>query len=804
MVVSKRTKRDLSKYRNKRSEDHKVISITHPELPPFQPYIENKSKGIRFFFEAANSKEEANSRFHNHLKTIIGAGTHAENNKKESFFNFAVSVLGRESAEFLARLLIKHLEKQSKWSSLSKINSCLRYFIEYLEKLNLSDILNLELSTFANFRAYLLEEKNITKENYFNSLKALFLEEPYFKDIGLLNVMWDKSLSRNIHEIDLELALDQGYSDRIMTQILAYTFYEIENIKTSMEHIKQLSPEVLGVHYLNPNNFEIEAVPPIYYYDKKINELLSSPEKYQTLYLNCIYDEAHKAAYQGRFMNKINRLATKLGMVSEYKSFLKFTATKTIKQRKNDIKRIKKSDLGKNYIEYEKFSIRVQRPIKLYESKISDLLNQGNNGYEILMDNVLLHLKGNPDRKDWLVQRIRKIAEAYNQEEQYHEFLCYLRKDLWGVRQRKEYEDGEIEKFNHSYFDFLSGKSDHLAFLVALYACITYGLNGEVIYSTLSKIDGISTLEYFDKYLGSTEESNNKEKAILLLGYKKRSNFTGLGKEVISSVNVSSPFYKYLELLDSTKDKERELFYELNDHKWQNLISTFCKIFSIMDDTWQRLPSLEGHKFRKVFAGHKLTSLIDEVKSETELIEKLKAALSHKNFDVTVFSYLMKSGHSSHAIDLSIIALTEDLLDSALKFEGEIVVGKDKSLTNFKQRYLCDCTDPTQPTPKELIHLDYCKSFDLCLGCKRSRVFSGHLPRIVYRVLQYEKVMEKTPDLFNSTLIDKHTIALDSLERFKKEHVNGVKLLEEAYIYANKCWVNGQALLPPIFSQKGF
>lgn len=804
MVVSKRTKRDLSKYRNKRTEDHKIISITHPELPSFLPCIENESKGIRFFFEPANSKEEANSRFHNNIKTIIGAGQHSERNTQESFFPSAVAFLGRENAEFLARLLIKHLEKQGKWSSLLIISTCLRYFIEYLCSLDIKNILNLKLYTLANFREYLLNEKKIKKETYFNSFKALLLENEYFKNLGLANVVWDKSSARNVHAIDLEQALDKGYSDKEMTQILAYTFYEIENIKTSMEHIKQLSPEVLGIHYLNPNNFEVEAVPPIYYYDKKLSELLSSPEKYQILYLNCIYDEAHKTTYQGRFMNKINRLATKLGMISEYKSFLKFTTTKTIKQRKNDIKNIKKSDLGKNYIEYEKFSIRVQRPIKLYESKISDLLNQGTIGFEILMDNVLLHLKGNPDRKDWLVQRIRKIAEAYNQEKQYHEFLCYLRKDLWGVRQRKEYEDGEIEKFNHSYFDFLTGKSDHLAFLVALYACITYGLNGEVIYSTVSKIDGISTLEYFDKYFGSTEKSSNEEKAILLIGYKKRSNFSGKGKEVISSVNVSSPFYKYLKLLDSTKDTERELFYELNDYKWQNLTTTFCKIFNIISDTGKRIKSLEGRRFRKVFAGHKLTSLIDEVNSETELIEKLKAALSHKDFDITVFSYLMKSGHSSHAIDLSIIALTEELLDSALKFEGEISSKEDNLRLNLKPRYLCDCIDPTQPTPIELLHLDYCKSFDLCLGCKRSRVYAHHLPRIIYRIFQYEKIMEDNKELFNSTLVDKHAVALDALNRFRNEHIDGTALLDKAYLYANDCWLNGNILLPPVFSQKGF
>lgn len=800
--MATKIKRDLTKYRNEVKQSKKLISLTHPELPPFSSFIENTNKGIRFFFEPAQDKESANSRFHPNLSSVIGAGEFSERNKKTSFYPIAVEKLGKDNADLLARMVVKYLQVESKWSSLSKLNSSLTHFCVYLEVKQQTQLLKLSVQTIADYREYLANIAEIKNETYFNLLKTTLLGCEYFNKLGISSISWQFKKTFNPHDIDIEVAMDYSYSDRVMTQILAYVFYEIESMTNSILHIRELSPEYLGENYLDPSKFEEVTEPAKYFYDDLVYKILSSKSDYKTLYENCLYDDKFKAKDTGRFMQKLNRMAKQMGLANEYKEFNRNTREKGNLARKEHLSSITKSKLGSRFMDYDKFSVKVAKPIQKYEALISKLLSMEIEGFEILKDNVLLYLKGEPKRTDWLVQRIRKVAEKYEKNEQYKAFLIHLRKEVWGVRERLEFNEGKVDKLNHAYYEFMSGQTPHFAYVIGLYECITYGVNREVVLNTAANINGESTLKNFDKFLGADGNIKEADKAILLEGVKKRGSFGTVGKNIPISVNVKSPFYNYLTLLNSLKSPERKLFYDLDGYTWQNYSSSFARIFPIYADDGTRLQSIEVTKFRKVFAGHKLLSVLDNVTTESELISNLQDALHHENFDTTIFSYLLKSGKSNDVINSAIVALSTELLESAIAFKGKIVV-RDKEQRSAVARYLCDCSDPTSPTPDEVSGLAYCKRFDLCLGCERSRVYASHLPKIAYRILQYEQTLENNPDMYHATLSDKHAVALDTLRKFKITHPEGEKLVDDACIHANECWGNGDMLIPHIFLEGG-
>jgi len=201
--------------------------------------------------------------------------------------------------------------------------------------------------------------------------------------------------------------------------------------------------------------------------------------------------------------------------------------------------------------------------------------------------------------------------------------------------------------------------------------------------------------------------------------------------------------------------------------------------------------------FRKVFAGHKLLSLLGDVESSEELVFKLKEALNHESFDTTLFSYIMKSGVGSAVIDSAIVALTSELIEQGVNFKGAIKESEARVAEN-KSVFLCDCTDPSNPTHNLQINKGHCRKYDMCLGCERSEVYAEHIPYICYTVLQYENFRENNADTFNALMADKHAVAIDTLERFRVEHSNGEELLEKGYLVANENFSNQTPMLPSI------
>jgi len=216
----------------------------------------------------------------------------------------------------------------------------------------------------------------------------------------------------------------------------------------------------------------------------------------------------------------------------------------------------------------------------------------------------------------------------------------------------------------------------------------------------------------------------------------------------------------------------------------------------VIDDDGNRLKTIETRRLRKSYLGYKTLSLLENVKNADDLVTNLREALDHKSFDTTFSSYMMKSGMTRIAIDSSIIALTTNMLEKSVKFNGEIKEEIERSENNIAV-FLCDCTDPSNPT-HELPINGKCMKYDMCLGCERCEVYSEHLPVICYRIMQYEKQQEEAPDVFKITLEDRMNIAKDTVEKFKVTHSNGIEVVEQAYVIANQAMLDDDPLLPPI------
>ena len=62
--------------------------------------------------------------------------------------------------------------------------------------------------------------------------------------------------------------------------------------------------------------------------------------------------------------------------------------------------------------------------------------------------------------------------------------------------------------------------------------------------------------------------------------------------------------------------------------------------------------------------------------------------------------------------------------------------------------FYASCADPKDPDYEGALvdSESSCHEYDMCLGCRQSRVFEQHLPRIATRILQYESLRPTLAD----------------------------------------------------------
>lgn len=654
-----------------------VNAMHHDKLPEYQRYFDSNN-GVRIFFEPPKNMVESELKFHRHLKAIVAG-------KKESFYPEAKKLMG-DFATDIVRLFIYYTKNHTgTYTNLSNLNKTLKLFNDFVrvKKLNIKTFSDITQDTYIYFTKY-VTSVNAYKEHS-KALRRILLAHPN-NPCDLKNVSVNQRAKLPSPEEHLDKLLNETYTDKVLIQIMAHTFYELDITIKRIERFQSIELSDIGYFWLD-------------------------------------LDDTRKQV---------------------------------------------------NYV------------------KLAELLGMGEKGYQILLDNYFLVVKITNDNYRWgrISNRLSLAAKRLDMEMEYQEFFNFVKRDLW------EYRKTNKSRYGNKFAIGLFALDNNFTFLILIYLSLTTGLNIATINEWKRWYNGKPWYENYDKFFGVDENQPSRDSAIIMLGNKKKTGVSK-AKNIPTSIPVNSPLFRYLKIYDSVHPSDRENFFSTNLINLSAPNALFCQLNKIRDENDNVLLTIHFRMFRKVFAGHKLLSLLGDIESSEELVFKLKEALNHESFDTTLFSYIMKSGVGSAVIDSAIVALTSELIDQSVNFKGAIKESEARVAEN-KSVFLCDCTDPSNPTHDLQINKGHCRKYDMCLGCERSEVYAEHIPYICYRVLQYENFRGDNADTFNALMADKHAVAIDTLERFRVEHSNGEELLEKGYLVANENFSNQTPMLPSI------
>lgn len=327
-------------------------------------------------------------------------------------------------------------------------------------------------------------------------------------------------------------------------------------------------------------------------------------------------------------------------------------------------------------------------------------------------------------------------------------------------------------KLSHSFIQREVATRETLLPFLLLFAIFS-GRNTEVLYSwkrVNSRGKSIISSENCDPLLSNS---------VVLEGWKYR------GKRIVVErddvlISMDDFLFEYLEFLIRYTEPLAE-FIQSNDlwlflamggkycvctmHKNHgNALVEFCERHPIYDEKGNRFKTLDMRYFRKVYITKELLRHLREYSSFDELANDLRSKLKHKKFDTTLSHYL-SNDVSNRVLDIGILVLQESFLDEAKAHCTLMDRSPDEEKRVGIPTIQGRCENPEIEYPDGSKH--NCNDYDFCLGCKRSRVYAEHLPRICVRVLQYQS---KKESMFLSEWVaeyeEKELIAKDVLERW--------------------------------------
>jgi len=673
----------VAKKKNKRltvtSASHVNIDASLPikggdGLPDYQPYY--TFEHFRWFFEAPKSESER----------LKGKQNICATDRSFRIVSDGEVLVGLEIAQTFSRLITQYFININTKKP-SNFNSVINGLFEYLASLEKTPT-TFEEITFNIYVEFIVSRPNKNRGRFSKYVLLNLLSlHPFSKLFNIRSISIHRQHKTPIQELDMDSLLDEkDYSDRVMMQMLAYCFYELDIWKKRWEQMQSATKESIGEYY------------------------------------------------------------------------------------------------------FDKYSVKDPILVKA--------LSSGKIGHDKLFLNLLLEGKEeraghilSPDQRQ--IRRIRCVTQNSNYKgvcghEDYLSYQKYLTNKMW--RHFAKVGQPEIRPYLHF-------KTIHLPSIVALYLMISTGKNQETISTIKRNYGNKPWYENFDIDLGVDDKTPAAQQIIRVIGYKTR----GIGgiKSIPMRIPINSPIFEYMKLYDDiVNDPDRECFFNFNRSTLPHAYKTFCASYEILDDNNKLLTSIHTTRLRKTFAGHLLMQLIEGVDNGDDLVSKLREALNHQKFDTTLFSYIMKTGMGNQVINAAIVALTTNMLEKAMVFQGTVCEDSERAPKN-KEVYLCDCTDNTNPTHNIPV-ADRCKKYDMCLGCERSEVYALHIPKICYRVMQYDEVASQNPLTFSGLLEDRRQIALDTINKFASEHGRGVEIVEHGYFEAAQAMKNGTPLLPTI------
>jgi len=693
-MAKKRKNQPLIKTNRKESNVVSIDLSSDDNLPLYTHFSDSRDGKFRLFFEQAKNDIELISQDYPNISIsrAVNKGSVVPFRIAENIF-IESGNLSPNLARSFARMFIKLLkEKTTSKSTLGNIHSSLSSFFQYLsdEKVQAEKLTDLTQKHFSEWMFKIGAKK---AEKYRLHLNTLLKFYPYFASLNLNEIRLSTSSESSKSINEAELLDERDYDDKVLIQILAYVFYEIDLFYDRLKTFEEISKDSLGDDFIAINDLSIKN-------KVLVDRLESDSTMPNVIRLNIIYyvKQSLKGNLEGESITPLAKFLAKLRLLCSRKHF-----------------------------------------------KDLDLMNK-------LMQRM--------EDEIWITSKPTKHKTTKN-----------------------------ARKLN--FTNFYSGISMHGFGSILLYVLITTGVNLGVALTWKRHINGKHWSENFDTELGIDLNTPASQKSVLLVGKKiKGANV----KHIFTSISVNSPIYKHLTRLDDALPHDNEYFF--SGSMIYDFLSAFPKKYPILDTDNKRLKTLETSRFRKVFAGHKLLSVLNDVDDSDELIYKLQHALNHKKFDTTFFSYLLKSGVANTTMNAAIVSLTSDLLEKSLQFKGQIRTSSQRN-PDAKKVFLCDCNDNTNPS-HGLPIAERCTRYDMCLGCERSEVFAEHIPRICYRILQYEEARAKNSEEFKDILEDRYQIALSAIEKFSVNHTSGEEIVEAAYLNANEAFALGEQLLPPI------
>ena len=354
-----------------------------------------------------------------------------------------------------------------------------------------------------------------------------------------------------------------------------------------------------------------------------------------------------------------------------------------------------------------------------------------------------------------------------------------------------------VSAFTAPYHHIALGLSNHFDILLIILLLCETGRNKEVATNLPAFVnfgkDATSVLDI--------EAQFTSEPSCWLSSSKVRGHVNGGGKQEENMiVPINTPLFRYLKLFDSLRQQslpDRELFFNVNKSYFEKNTSNLVIYCQIRQANGKQLSALFTKKFRKVWTGEVLIEYLDGIQDKDDLIKAVGEDLRN----TIPLTYLLQSNKTETMLASAIVGLQMRFISHHLDLAVQIKLKGEKSTGNREKRFFCDCSDPYNPdyAPDLDLHVEYCRQFDMCLGCSKAVIYEEHLPNIIYRCFQFEDALKQNRDLYVSHYEIKHQRAMQVLERFKLKAENGHAKHAKAFKQASNAWEEpDKHILPPL------
>tara|TARA_R110001583_G_scaffold188684_1_gene351046 strand:- start:24076 stop:26412 length:2337 start_codon:yes stop_codon:yes gene_type:complete len=552
--------------------------------------------------------------------------------------------------------------------------------------------------------------------------------------------------------------VNNDYSDYVMFQIYAYTNACLLEIKETQERLSALLKESESPHLLTE-----EGV-------KHYKLLIISGTEHD-------YEQALSMELIAQ--HRINQAQIALHLKVKSGWDIKLTKELLTQCKYQEALDKLPADLKNNKDVVYLFMSALKNGIKDNKKTIQLILKNIGSKKQLSI-HAIIHNRMNHNRDMWHIFK------------QYIAFRSILYQAFYGDRKNSH---TPVDNKN-SYHNVVLGLTSHFDFLVINLLICETGKNREVAFNLPAFVNlGKYTTSVLD-----VESQFSSEPSCWLSSFKTRGhvNNGGGSQEEDMVVPLNTPLFSYLKLLDSLRQQshpDRELFFQVLKPSFSRYASLFPTHLKIRQANGDKVLGLISKKYRKVWTGEVLLEYLDGIQNKDDLIKAIGEDLRN----TIPLTYLLQSSKTETMLASAIVGLQVRFIDHHLELAAQIKLEGEKPTGKREKRFFCDCSDPYTPDYAPDLHIEYCRQFDMCLGCSKAVIYEEHLPNIIYRCFQYEDILKRSRNLYMAHYETKHQRAKQALERFKAKAVSGEEKHAFAFKQAANAWGEPNLhFLPPL------